>query len=55
MFTCNLDGAEFEDRDEAMDHLRDVHSGLISEELQDFTSEAEDRVFEGYINEREDS
>lgn len=54
MFNCKLDGDEFEDRDEAMDHLRDKHSDLIDEELQEFISDAEQIIFENQIDEEEE-
>jgi hypothetical protein len=51
MLTCKLDGAEFEDHDKAMQHICDAHSDLITEELQEFTREAEEVVFEINIKE----
>jgi hypothetical protein len=46
MLTCKLDGTEFEDKESALDHLRDKHCNLIDEELAEFMSEAETNVFE---------
>lgn len=53
MLTCKLDGAEFDDHDEAMQHICDAHSDLIDEELQEFASEAEEAVFLAQIEEEE--
>lgn len=54
MLTCKLDGEEFEDRDKAMDHLRDAHSDLIDEELQEFIGDAEEIIFENQIDEEDE-
>lgn len=53
MLTCKLDGAEFDDHDEAMDHVRDAHFDLVTGELQEFVSEAEEAVFLAQIEEDE--
>jgi hypothetical protein len=53
MLTCTLDGEEFDDEDVAKDHIREKHSDLIDEELQDFVSDAEERIFESYLEEKE--
>jgi hypothetical protein len=49
MWNCRIDGNEFEDEDSAKDHIREKHSGLIDEELQDFVSDAEERIFEAQL------
>lgn len=54
MLTCKLDGDEFEDKDEAMDHLREKHSELIDEELQEYISDAEEVVYENQIDEEDE-
>ena len=51
MFACRLDNFKFDDRIDAMNHLRDVHPELIEQELDEFTSEAEETAFEEYFEE----
>jgi hypothetical protein len=46
MLICKLDGEEFEDKESALDHLRDAHCDLIDEELAEFMAEAETNVFD---------
>jgi hypothetical protein len=51
MWNCRIDGEQFDDEDVAKDHIRDKHSDLIDEELQDFVSDAEERIFETQLEE----
>lgn len=53
MLTCKLDGEEFDDHDEAINHLEETHSDLIDEELQQYISIAEEAVFIAQIEEEE--
>lgn len=52
MMTCRLcSGEEFDDPQDARDHVTSIHADLCTEELQEFVTEAEDRVYQDLISE----